>query len=363
MMRGMSMFAENRLISYGSYSAAAGRASVAAARSSGVRYAGQDPMSAAERQQQSEAQRVLSYYAPPQAPNAIRNRTVYNVAQLETQARTDLLNTGYSEIYPEISTFFQTIKGLPQDQQDNIMSTLRQQANASVDKAFDSEAGFINAAKTAKLKNYDDQLALIKKGEQQALEKNLGVLAQGTSSGVQSNYATQAQGHNADSGQLGSYADRLIQQFNLQSKQEKDSSQLAVDKAQQQRDAASSLTSLAAESDLMDVANQRTAAQQQRLSQLMGLNASQDMLIQAPTALQTSIVKAPSAPIATSGAFVRSPYGNRTSDVGIAANARAGLGTTVTPPKPTTSSTRAPYGNRTSAAGVAANARAGYFLP
>lgn len=347
------------------YSAAAGQRSLAAARSSGTRYApSSDPARTGAGQ--------MPYYealSPDQQERLSgirgwmdREAAAKNLARENVSARSQLLSSGYSELYPEVTTFFQNLKNLPQDQQDNVMNTLRQQANASVDKYFDTAEGFVNAVKSAKLKNYDDQLALLKKGEQQSLDKNLGVIGKGTSDSVRGNYFAQSQRGAGDSGQLTDFANRMIEEYDLQSKQEKDASALAVEKAQQSRDSASNLTSLAAEQDVQDISYQRTAARAQRLSQLMGLNASQDLLLQTPTAGQTSLVKNPTPPIG-SGSFVRQPYGNRTSEAGIAANARAGYGSTVAPVKAPTTTTRAPFGARTSTAGKAANARAGYFLP
>lgn len=357
------MFGENRLIAYGNYSAAAGQASLAAARASGVRYSPNTPPAGSmpyyDRLSATDQEKLGSIKGWMDRESAAK-------AKFEAQARVDILNGGYSELYPEVSTFFQNVKNLPQDQQDTIMNSLREQANASVDKAFDSSASFVTAVRNAKLKNYDDQFALLKKGEDQALQNNLGEIGRGTATSLRDNFYRQFQANAGNGGQLRDFADRMIEEYDRQSKEETDQTQLALDKASQSRQYASDITNLSAEQDLQDISYGRTAARAQRLSELMGLNASQDLLLQSQTALDTTLVPTNSggAPKATSGSFVRAPYGNRTSDAGIAANARAGYGaTTPVAPKSSVSSVRAPYGARTSTAGKAANARAGYFLP
>lgn len=213
-----------------------------------------------------------------------------NYAAQEAQAQADLQQMGYSpEFVNQVSTFWQGLSQLPKDQQDKIMSQLQSQANATVDYSFDAEQQYLNQLKAAKQANYDDQLSLFKKQEADDLAKILGDTSRGAGDQLQSAFAGLAKNNSFDSGQSQSIASRAIEDYMRQISQAQGDSANAINRAQQQRDSASNLLSIQAEQDLNDVANQRTAARSQRLSQLIGLNASQQLLAQVPTANQISL--------------------------------------------------------------------------
>lgn len=208
----------------------------------------------------------------------------------EANAQADLMQMGYSpEFVNQVSTFWQGLAQLPKEQQDRIMSQLQQQANSTVDYGFDAEQSYLKALREAKQKNYDEELALFRKAEEDDLKKILGDTSRGASEQLQSAYAGLAQNRSFDSGQMGSIAARAIEEYMRQINDAQTTSKNSLDQAQQKRDSASNLLSIQAEQDLADIMNRRTAARSQRLSQLIGLNASQQLLAQVPTANQITI--------------------------------------------------------------------------
>lgn len=213
-------------------------------------------------------------------------------SEQEAQAQMELQQMGYSpEFVNQVSTFWQGLEQLPKDQQEKIMAQLQQQANSTVDYGFDSEQAYLKQLRDAKQANYDEQLALFKKAEEDDLKRILGDTSKGTGEALQSAYAGLANNRSFDSGQMGSIASRAIEDYMRQINDAQTQSKNALDQAQQQRDSAGNLLSIQAEQDLADVMNRRTAARSQRLSQLIGLNASQNLLAQVPTANQISLPK------------------------------------------------------------------------
>lgn len=220
-------------------------------------------------------------------------------AKEEAQAQADLTEAGYSpEFINQVTTFWQEIAKLPQDQQDRIMNQLQSQANSTVDPAFDTEQGYLNTLKAAKQKSYDDQFALFQADEQRALEQNIGETSRGAANQLQGAFAGLAGNNAFDTGVMRSIADRAVDERDRMIREDRAASESAIATARQQRDSASNLLSIQAEQDLLDVANRRQAARSQRLSQLIGLNASQNLLAQIPSANQMS-VPAPAKPART----------------------------------------------------------------
>lgn len=264
-----------------SRAAARGAARAAATAAKG----GASSLNAAGRAALARSKAVPAKTTVPATPADIRR-----YAKEEAQAQADLTEAGYSpEFINQVSTFWQEIAKLPQEQQESIMTQLQQQANSTVDGAFDSEQSYLNTLKAAKQKSYDDQFALFEKGEKAALEQNAAEANRGTAAQLQSAYAGLAGNNAFDTGVMRSIADRAVEGRERVLSEDRAASELALAGARQQRDSAGNLLSIQAEQDLLDVANRRAAARSQRLSQLIGLNASQSLLAQVPSANQLSL--------------------------------------------------------------------------
>lgn len=211
-------------------------------------------------------------------------------AKEEAQAQADLTAAGYSpEFVNQVTTFWQEIAKLPQGQQDSIMSQLQKQANSTVDSAFNTEEGYLNTLKAAKQKSYDEQFALFQADEQRDLEKAAGEINRGTADQLSGAFAGLANNNAFDTGAMLSLADRAVGERERILKEDRAASEASIAAARQQRDSASNLLSIQAEQDLLDVANRRQAARSMRLSQLIGLNASQNLLAQTPSVSQMSV--------------------------------------------------------------------------
>lgn len=286
-------------------SAAAGRASVAAARSSGSSGSVKTTTNTARPSGGLSVGGLLAQRAAARLPTAPSTKGTVPASpadirryQLEeANAQKDLAAAGYSpEFINQVQTFWQGIAALPQDQQDKIMGQLKSQANSTVDYGFDSEQAYLKQLKDAKQGNYDEQLRLFKEQENADLAKNIGETDRGTASQLQGAYAGLSKNNAFDTGVMNSLADRAIEGRNRVVKDDTDVSARAIASAQQQRDSAGNLLSIQAEQDLNDVSNRRTAARSQRLSQLIGLNAGQQLLAQVPTLTQMSVPKPAATP-------------------------------------------------------------------
>ena len=248
--------------------------------------------------------------------------TKNRLAVLDAQAKDEMQqDPEFREAYPEISTFFSNLGRYDLDTQQKILSQIQSEANAQVDGAFDSEVDFINRLKAIKKGAITDKLNTFKEQEKQSLDKILGEVSRDAGDAGTQYFAQLASSNALDTGMLGSFGDRILEELTRKQQQEKDASALAIKQAEDAANSDNSLADMSAEEALFIGENsifaRREAARAERYADLLGLNADQDLLLQTPTALNTTLTPTRSTkaaepssyitPRVSSGASLRSP--------------------------------------------------------
>lgn len=236
--------------------------------------------------------RTLSASAQQMAANLAANAT--KLAEMDAQARVEMQqDPEFQQAYPEISTFFSNLSKYDQETQQKMLSQIQSEANAQVDGAFNTEEDFIKRLQAIKTQTIQDKLNLFKTEEQQSLAKNLGELSRSAGDTGSKNFANLASNNALDSGAVGSFADRLVESLTTGQKQEQDASAIAIQQAEQAAAADKSLADMTAEEQLFigenSISARRATARSERYADLLGINASQDLLAQTPTALNDNM--------------------------------------------------------------------------
>lgn len=222
--------------------------------------------------------------------------TQNRLSVLDEEAKNEMQqDPEFQQAYPEISTFFSNLGRYDIDTQQKILSQIQSAANAQVDGAFNSEEEFVKKLQAIVNDAIQQKLGNFRTQEGQSLDKILGeVSRQAGDSGTQ--YLAQLSGANAlDTGMLGSFADRLVEQLTRAQQQEKDASALAIKQAEDAANSDKSLADMSAEKQLFigdnSIFARREAARAERYASLLGINADQELLAQTPTALNSGMPK------------------------------------------------------------------------